>query len=203
MTWMSVATSDWDGYTVFSVIAGISLVILAFLPDQKPGNRVINGVVGLGYVVYGVWAAQQTSGTYFFPVAIFVIPFAVGIKAISGLVMASNQRTRAAQGFQPPGTPGPAGPYPGGVRSPVVASTPRVHPSPSAAQLHTPVAPPQPNAPVMATQHAVPPVAPAVPPPVQLAPPPVSPPLVVTPPIAAPPAASGPQRIVISYDDLD
>ena len=200
MTWMSVATSDWDGYTVFSVIAGISLVILAFLPDQKPGNRVINGVVGVGYVVYGVWAAQQTSGTYFFPVAIFIIPFAVGIKAISGLVMASNQRTRAAQGFQPPGTPGPAGPYPARVRPPVVAPTPRVYPSPSAVQLHTPVAPPQLTAPVMATQHAVPP---ADPPPVQLARPPVSPPLVVTPPIVAPPAASGPQRIVISYDDLD
>ena len=109
MTWMSFATSDWDGYTVLSVIAGISLAILALLPDQKPGDRVINGVVGVGFVFYGIWAAQQTTGTYFFPVAIFVIPFVVGIKAISGLLRPSNQRNRAPQGYPPPDTPGASG----------------------------------------------------------------------------------------------
>jgi hypothetical protein len=197
MTWMSAATSNWNGYTVFSVIAGISLVILALFPDQKPSGRVINVVVGAGLVVYGVWAAQQTTGIYVFPVAIFIIPFAVGIKAISGLVGASNQRSRARQGYTPPERQGAIGP------NAVVEPAPRVHPSPSAAAHRQPPSTPQPTNPVMVTRHSDPLAAPAAPPAVQLARPPLSPPLVVTLPAVERPAPSGAPRIVISYDDLD
>ena len=71
---MLLGTSHWDGYTVFSVISGVLLVIMAFVPGIKPGARLTYVLVGIGMFAYGIWVAQQTSGIYFFPVYIFFVP---------------------------------------------------------------------------------------------------------------------------------
>jgi len=186
MTWMSVATSDWDAYTVFSVIAGLCLMALAFLPNQRPSGQIVNVVVGVAFIVYGVWTAHQTAGTYYFPVAIFIIPFAVGIKAVSSLARTSTQRTPTPQRLQPPSTPYQAAPYGDGVAQ--NPSTPSVRLAPAHAQPPSSFAPPQPQAPVTAIRDAVTPA-------------PVDLPLERIP--SRPPPTTGSPRIVISYDDLD
>jgi hypothetical protein len=65
---------NWDWYTIFSVFSGVVLIAASFLPGQRPKNRAycfLGGVVMLGY---GVYVAQQTNGTYYFPVQIFILP---------------------------------------------------------------------------------------------------------------------------------
>jgi hypothetical protein len=70
---------EWTGYEVFSVLSGISLLGAAFVPDLRVKNRVLAAFGGLFFLVYGFYVASQTTGTWTFPTAIFVIPFgAVG-----------------------------------------------------------------------------------------------------------------------------
>jgi hypothetical protein len=197
MIW-TLATSDWNGYTVFSVIAGISLLISAFLPDQSPGQRIVIGIIGVAFAGYGIWTAQQTTGTYVFPVEIFVIPFVVGIKVISNMVRASNRLVRGSQ-YQTP--PVPAG---GARPDGVVQPPPRVRHSPTAAAQLRASAAPSPAA-VSATiaQHAAPPARQAAHPVIATAPTSARPNLIVSFPAAEQSPASEPERIIISYDDLE
>jgi len=89
---------NWDGYTIFSVISGVALIILAFVPDTSFGSgaRLSSAGGGIAFIAYGIYVANQTSGTYYFPAWIFVIPFvAVGYVVLS---VVSNARGPAADG---------------------------------------------------------------------------------------------------------
>ncbi|NUR03235.1 MAG: hypothetical protein HOY79_44000 [Streptomyces sp.] len=65
----------WSVYEIFSVISGIILLFLAVaLPNIGARDRFWSGIGGLLMIGYGVYVANQTSGTYVFPAGIFVIP---------------------------------------------------------------------------------------------------------------------------------
>lgn len=65
----------WSGYEVFSVLSGLVLLAAAFAPRLAPKDRGWAVFGGLFFVGYGVYVANQTSGTFGFPVIIFIIPF--------------------------------------------------------------------------------------------------------------------------------
>jgi hypothetical protein len=68
---------EWSSYEVFSVLSGISLLVVALVPDVKVKDRLWCVAGGLFFLVYGFYVAGQTSGTWTFPWVIFVIPFGV------------------------------------------------------------------------------------------------------------------------------
>jgi peptidoglycan/LPS O-acetylase OafA/YrhL len=76
----------WSAYEVFSVISGLALLGMGFLPGTSGKDRARLMLMGAAFVVFGCYVASQDSGTYYFPVAIFVLPFAVafyaGLKAL-------------------------------------------------------------------------------------------------------------------------
>lgn len=86
----------WDGYTVFSVITGVMLLVVGLaLPGASTKSRIYAVAGGAFFVVYGIYVANQTSGTYYFPVYIFVLPIAIVI----GLVIkfyGANRTQRAS-----------------------------------------------------------------------------------------------------------
>ena len=64
----------WSAYEVFSVISGVILIVAGFLPRLSGRDRfwaLVGGVLILGY---GIYVANQTSGTYYFPAIIFIVP---------------------------------------------------------------------------------------------------------------------------------
>jgi hypothetical protein len=65
---------NWETHTVLAVLCGVVLVGAAFLPGQAMKNRVYSFVGGIVIAWYGVYVAQQTTGTYYFPVQIFFLP---------------------------------------------------------------------------------------------------------------------------------
>lgn len=83
----------WDGYTVFSVISGVALVLLALAPSARPSSRVGSFFGGVACLAYGVFVAKQTSGTYYFPVQIFIIPFVAVSAMIAEVVSHSTNGT--------------------------------------------------------------------------------------------------------------
>jgi hypothetical protein len=71
----------WSAYEIFSILSGIVLIGLAFTPDEKVSNRFWLGIGGVGFIAYAFYVAAQTSGTFYFPVWIFVIPVVGAIRA--------------------------------------------------------------------------------------------------------------------------
>ncbi|MGI5174967.1 hypothetical protein ACQEVZ_01345 [Dactylosporangium sp. CA-152071] len=66
----------WSAYEVFSVLSGIVLIGLALVPSMKAKDRAWSALGGIAFAGYGFYVAGQDSGTWTFPVVIFVIPFA-------------------------------------------------------------------------------------------------------------------------------
>ena len=65
----------WGVYEVFSVISGAVLLMCGLmLPGVTVKDRAWSVIGGAFLMVYGVYVAKQTSGTYYFPVAVFIIP---------------------------------------------------------------------------------------------------------------------------------
>lgn len=62
-------------YLVFSVISGISCLILACVPGYGSKGRLGCAALGVFFIGYAVWVSRQTAGVYYFSVWIFVIPF--------------------------------------------------------------------------------------------------------------------------------
>lgn len=90
---------NWNGYTVFSVLSGAILVVAALVsPGLSANDRFYGLLGGAVFIGYGTFAASQTSGTFLFPIWIFIIPPA----AIVYLVVAASGKTRRS-------TPTPAG----------------------------------------------------------------------------------------------
>ena len=84
----------WDGYTVFSVLSGITLVILAFTLADTAKEKTWMLLGGLLIAAYGFYVASQTSGTFRFPVYIFVIPFG----AVAYFFWHRREKARGGQG---------------------------------------------------------------------------------------------------------
>ncbi|MEV6647101.1 hypothetical protein [Amycolatopsis sp. NPDC051371] len=81
---------NWSAYEVFSLLSGIVMAGVAFAPRIKASERfwaVVSGAFLIGYAIY---VANQTSGTFYFPWIIFVIPFA----AAGYLVVQAVSRNR-------------------------------------------------------------------------------------------------------------
>ncbi|MFC1430613.1 hypothetical protein ACEZDB_08030 [Streptacidiphilus sp. N1-3] len=65
----------WDTYEIFSVLSGSVWIICGvFIPRQPVKERLWAILGGSFFVGYGIYVAKQTSGTYDFPIAIFVMP---------------------------------------------------------------------------------------------------------------------------------
>lgn len=74
---------DWGAYEIFSVLTGLSLLAVAAVARADTSTRawMIGG--GLFFAGYGWYVATQTTGTWTFPIWIFVVPFvAVGYVAV-------------------------------------------------------------------------------------------------------------------------
>jgi hypothetical protein len=97
----------WDGYTVFSVISGVMLIITGLAAGQlSPKDRIYALIGGVFFGGYGIYVAKQTSGIFFFPVWIFIIP----VVGIGYLVVAAAGATKPRPGGQTRGTaPAPEG----------------------------------------------------------------------------------------------
>jgi hypothetical protein len=130
----------WDGYTIFSVISGIALVVMAILPGLKPSTRIIYVLAGAALAYYGYYAAKQTTGTYYFPVYIFILPFVALINVIRVIATSGGSaKVGPAVGGVSPTAP-PTSAYPGSVAPPPPPTAPAAYPS-SVAAPPPPVAP--------------------------------------------------------------
>jgi NADH:ubiquinone oxidoreductase subunit H len=81
---------------VFSVISGVVLVIAAMVPGLSARDRLWSLVIGAGSIAYGIYVANQTSGTYYFSWVIFVIPPGAVLYVIATAVAHHRERTKAA-----------------------------------------------------------------------------------------------------------
>jgi len=78
---------DWDGYTVFSVICGIACILLSALgKDVSARSRLWTALGGAFFIGYGLYVAAQDSGTYYFSVYMFIIPFLLAGKIVYDMV---------------------------------------------------------------------------------------------------------------------
>jgi zinc-ribbon domain len=70
----------WNAYTVFSILSGAVLLAAVLVPGLSASDRLWGILGGVFFVGYGIYTASQSSGTFYFPWFIFVIPFvAVGL----------------------------------------------------------------------------------------------------------------------------
>jgi hypothetical protein len=98
---------NWNAYTVCSVISGLVLILVGLAArGVSPKDRLYAVVGGAIFGGYGLYVAKQTSGTFFFPVWIFIIPVVGIVYLVVTASGASRPRptspTREAAGSQPP-----------------------------------------------------------------------------------------------------
>jgi hypothetical protein len=97
----------WSAYEIFSILSGLSLIVLAFTslpgdPARLSKDRVGGFVSGVAFVGYGWYTGHQTSGTFFFPIWIFVIPFGVvGVVIASAISRSGQEAAKADTGTAP------------------------------------------------------------------------------------------------------
>jgi hypothetical protein len=92
---------DWGAYEVFSVISGVVLVVGALLPGVRAKDRVWLFLGGVFFIAYGIYVASRTSGTWVFPVWIFVIPFGGVAYFIYRLVEFAREKQQSPTDAQP------------------------------------------------------------------------------------------------------
>lgn len=97
----------WDGYTVFSVISGAIMVLAAIVGQGLSARDRLYGLAGGGFfAAYGVFAASQHSGTFVFPIWIFVLPVGTLIYLAANIV-AGRQPEPPTQTVPKPISPQP------------------------------------------------------------------------------------------------
>jgi hypothetical protein len=120
---------NWNAYTVCSVISGIVLILVGLaargvsLKDRL--YAVVGGVIFGGY---GLYVANQVSGTFFFPIWIFIIPVA-GIGYLVVTASGAN-RPRSASPARKATASQPASPGHPAVSSPPPPPPDSARPSP-------------------------------------------------------------------------
>ena len=83
----------WGTYEVFSVLSGsVWMICGLFIPRQPVKERLWAILGGAFFIGYGVYVARQTSGTYEFPIEIFVLPF-LGLIYLVGSVLSRMVKT--------------------------------------------------------------------------------------------------------------
>lgn len=82
---------DWSGYEIFSVLSGVVCLALVVAPEVKTSERLGALFAGVLFIGYGIYVAEQDSGTYIFPVQIFFIPFLFGALLIAKIVKARRR----------------------------------------------------------------------------------------------------------------
>lgn len=97
--------SQFSAYEVFSIISGICLIVVALLPGLDGSERFWSFVGGMIFVAYGIFVAQQSTGIYYFPVWIFIIPF---VAVIYGIAVVVGRSSSVSPGDRSAGTPGVA-----------------------------------------------------------------------------------------------
>jgi hypothetical protein len=95
----------WGAYEVFSVLSGVTFAIIGLLPGAAAKDRLWALLAGAAFIAYGIYVARQTSGTYYFPVWIFVIPFAGAIWAIARSTSRKNAQNADQAVFALPAPP--------------------------------------------------------------------------------------------------
>jgi hypothetical protein len=80
----------WDFYTVAAVASGATLILLAAFGGDSARHRLIGFAAGAAFAGYGLYVASQTSGTYYFPIVMFVIPI-VGIVHFAKSLLARSR----------------------------------------------------------------------------------------------------------------
>ncbi len=78
----------WSAYTIFSVLSGVAMLGAATFGREPARSRAGSALAGAAFIAYGVYVAEQTTGTWVFPVWVFVIPFA----ALARLVLAMRRQ---------------------------------------------------------------------------------------------------------------
>ena len=81
-----MVASQFTAYEVFSILSGICLVVVAVLPGMEGRERFWSLLAGAFFIGYGLYVAQQTSGTWYFPVWIFIIPVGAVIYGIISVI---------------------------------------------------------------------------------------------------------------------
>jgi hypothetical protein len=115
----------WDGYTIFSIVSGAALLLAALSPRQRAGRRAWMLIGGVAFIGYGIFVATRTSGTYYFPIWVFVLPFLLAGRFVMGSIGRSRMRNASSavppnplqQAYMPPPQPGTM-PPPQGVYMP-------------------------------------------------------------------------------------
>lgn len=89
----------------FSILSGIALVVLALFPGGgiSVGRRA--GIVALGvlFAGYGLFVMTRTSGTWSFPVVIFVLPFLIGFVLVGDILETRRKAAAAREAGRAPG----------------------------------------------------------------------------------------------------
>jgi hypothetical protein len=89
----------WDGYTVCSVISGIIVVLTAIVGQGLSVQDRLYGLMGGGFfAAYGVFVASQHSGTFLFPIWIFVLPIGAIIYLVASIVAPEKLAALNTQG---------------------------------------------------------------------------------------------------------
>lgn len=95
----------WDAYTIFSVLSGVTLVILAMVPGLSGKDRLWALLGGVAFGGYGIYVANQTSGTFVFPIWVFIIPVVAAIYIAAQVSEATKAKSPVASRDEEPGAP--------------------------------------------------------------------------------------------------
>lgn len=64
---------------IAAIITGLLSVLAGFLPGIPAGRRALAIIGGGGFALYGAYVLNQDSGTWSFPVVLFLLPlFTIG-----------------------------------------------------------------------------------------------------------------------------
>jgi hypothetical protein len=77
---------NWSAYEIFTVLSGVALAIGGLMPGGGMKDRLWMVAGGVLLIGYGIYVANQTGGTWMFPIWIFVIPVAAGLWAVGKAV---------------------------------------------------------------------------------------------------------------------
>jgi len=69
---------------IAAIITGILSVLAGFLPGLPPGRRAFAVIGGAGFAIYGIYVMNQTSGTWTFPIYLFLLPLFIIGSAVAG-----------------------------------------------------------------------------------------------------------------------
>lgn len=86
---------DWSVYEVFSVLAGITLILVTIFVAGSASEYAWGLLGGAASIGYGIYVASQDSGIYYFSVWIFILPIAAAVGAVIWGVASVVERLNA------------------------------------------------------------------------------------------------------------